>query len=522
LAQKCRGRHSSSTFSQLTCASERTVDSINNAPLCLSLLACYIEIDGEDDEGCVADDYEPSASRWSDLPDLLLEEIFARLSIKDRYYASLVCQNWYRAFYLKRVWENFLVEDDTLCRRKFNYYSGWQYVLDHMRTQNCFTRVGCYIKGLEFTPTHNFNNMYQFMTLLTFNIQQSRRPDCESEYCEVGKHITSLKYIFPCNMAMRETDDVKLFGTGGQLLKTLKCLLFELDKLKSLRLIDLMLERYEAKHLLDEVLESCNLVLKELCLVNITNTHCPIMHAGLFFNLNVLIISPQNLDDDVLQLLASTKLKHLHIFQNSYSPTTPAACSAKAWKALRKENPKIQVHLRIESSTNADMTFQPSAPVFSVTYRTPKSRITSERVIQIVDMYKFTLTTFGHELLPKYICPRAFDNRIDSLLVLMARQCPNLTSLTVREKASTSTLLLLAKSAINLRFFNVRRNAIVQKCDWPKNPDWTDEFYEWLRSSSRSYESTEREISQILGYNWNMLSDKSFKKIKIHLSGFSI
>lgn len=460
-------------------------------------------------------------SKWSDLPDLLLEEIFAYLTIRDRYYASLTCKPWHRAFYLHRVWSNFRVEDDTLCRRKFNYYSGWQYVLDHMRTQMCLTRVGRYIKGLEFVPTHNFNNMYQFMTQLVFNIQQSRRSSCEREYRGVGQHITSLKYVFPCNMAMRETDDVKLFGTGGQLLKTLKGLLFELNQLRRLKLVDLMLERYEAKHLLDEVLESCNMVLNHLCLINITNTHCPIMHTGLFFNLKVLIISPQNLDDDVLQLLSSTALKHLHIFQNSYSPTTPAVCSMKAWKQLRKENPTIKVHLRVEATGNSELAFQPGAPVYSVTYRSPKNRITSDKIIQIVDMYKLTLTTFGHELLPKYIFPRSFNNRIDSLLVLMARQCYNLTSLTIREKVSTATLLLLAKTAINLRFFNVRRNAVILKCDWPRNPDWTEEFYEWLQRSSRTYESTEQEITQILGYRWTMLCDKNFKKVRIHLSGFS-
>lgn len=460
-------------------------------------------------------------SRWCDLPDLLLERIFALISIKDRYFASLTCKNWHRAFYLRRVWSNFLVEDDTLCQRKFNYYSGWQYVLDHMRTQMCLSRIGRYIKGLEFVPKQNFNNMYQFMIQLTFSIQQSRRLDCEWEHRGVGQHITSFKYIFPCNMAMRETDDVKLFGTGGQLLKTLKELLFELNQLRSLKLVDLMLERYEAKHLLDEVLESCNMVLQDLCLINITNTHCPIMHTGLFFNLKVLIISPQNLDDDVLQLLSSTALRHLHIFQNTYSPTTPAACSQKAWKQLRKDNPKIKVHLRLESTANKDITFQPGAPVYSMTYRSSKNQITTDKIIQIVDMYKHTLTTFGHELLPKYHCPKSFNHRIDSLLVLMTRQCFNLTSLTIREKVSTATLLLLAKTAVNLRFFNVRKNAIVQRCDWPKNPDWSEEFYEWLKQSSRKYESTEQEISQILGYRWVMLCDKSFKKVRIHLSGFS-
>lgn len=158
-------------------------------------------------------------SRWCDLPDLLLEEIFAYLNIKERYYASLTCINWHRAFYLKRVWSNFVVEDDTLCQRKFNYYSGYQYVLDHMRTQQCLTRIGRNLKGLNFQPLHNFNNMYQFMEVLIFNIRKSRDSDCDITYNDVGKFITSFKYIFPCNMSSKKNDDVQLFGTGGQLLK---------------------------------------------------------------------------------------------------------------------------------------------------------------------------------------------------------------------------------------------------------------------------------------------------------------
>lgn len=237
------------------------------------------------------------------------------------------------------------MEDDTLCLQKFNYYSGWQPVLDCHRSQTCLSRVGRFIRGIEIVPTFNFNNISQFMTLLTFNLEQSRRERTDIQYYEIGKRIESFKYIFPCHMNVEEERDVKLYGTGGQLLKTLKALLFELNRLKRLKLIDLMLERYDAKHLLDEVLESCNFVLKHLVLVNVTKLHCPILHAGLFFNLQVLIISPQNLDDDVLQLLASTKLKHLHIFQNKYCPTTPAACSEKAWRSLRKDNPKIQVRL---------------------------------------------------------------------------------------------------------------------------------------------------------------------------------
>lgn len=82
-----------------------------------------------------------------------------------------------------------------------------------------------------------------------------------------------------------DPDGIKLFGTGGQLLAELKRLMGNIKCLKALRLIDLMLNRYEAKHLLDEVLESAELT--RLTLVNVTMTHCPIMHVGLFLNLRV-------------------------------------------------------------------------------------------------------------------------------------------------------------------------------------------------------------------------------------------
>lgn len=133
-------------------------------------------------------------------------------------------------------------------------------------------------------------------------------------------------------------------------------------------------------------------------------------------------------------------------------------------------------------------------------------------------MYKYTLTTYGHELLPEFSTPTSFDDRIDSLLLLMARQCPNITSLTIRETISTSTLLLLAKTAINLCELNVRRCAVIPKMDWPENQS----NQEWLHMSSRSCEETEREISKLLGCRWTMLSGEAFQKLKIYLPGFSV
>lgn len=89
----------------------------------LLFTAIYIDIDEDDID---KDDGSKEYSRWADLPDLLLENIFSYLSMREKYYASLVCKSWYRAFHLPYVWSQFVLEDSTLTRGRFNYYSGWQ------------------------------------------------------------------------------------------------------------------------------------------------------------------------------------------------------------------------------------------------------------------------------------------------------------------------------------------------------------------------------------------------------------
>lgn len=147
----------------------------------------------------------------------------------------------------------------------------------------------------------------------------------------------------------------------------------------------------------------------------------------------------------------------------------------------------------------------------------PHFQINSAVLLRIVDMYKTTLNSYGHEMLPRFICSKSFHSRADSLLLLMARQCPNITNLIVREKISTSTVILLAKAAQNLRTFYVRRNAVTIRCDWPWNPEWSKDFYRWLQVSSRSYELTEKEVSKILGRPWSMLSDKLFRQATVNV-----
>ncbi|KAL9918892.1 F-box only protein 39 [Glossina fuscipes fuscipes] len=479
--------------------------------------ACYIDIDADGDSDREDDD-KRVPSNWCNLPDLILEEIFTYLTPRERYYAGLACKQWYRAFYLPAVWNNFLVDDRTLTRQKYNYYSGWQYCLDHMRTQHCLARIGRHLRGLEFRPEVSFNNIYQFMTMLSWSMGKGMEKNGPNDLKGMGQRIRSLTYIFPCNMSQaNDPEGIKLFGTGGQMLKGLKDLLSKLRYLRVLKLVDFVLENYEAKHLLDEVLDACCTTMKVLNIVNVTTHHCPIIHVGLFINLQILTIAPQNIDDDILSLLGDTRLKHLHLLQNCYTASylTINHCSVRAWRTLKRDNPRLKIHLRLESLSDGELVIQPEAPVYSITYSAPKSMILPDTLIRMIDNYHNTLAIYGYEMLPRYCSPKAFHNRIDSLMLLICRQCFNLHTLLIREKVSTSTVLLLARTAQNLRHFYVRRFAVVLRCDWPRHPEWSDEFYAWLRRCSRSYESVECEVSQILGENWHFLSDQEYKELTV-------
>lgn len=85
----------------------------------------------------------------------------------------------------------------------------------------------------------------------------------------------------------------------------------------------------------------------------------------------VLIVSPQNIDDFILKILCDMRLRHLHIVQNENTPKTVLACSVAAWSSFRKQTINTTlVHLAFDmtfSRCYENLIIQPCAPVFSVT-----------------------------------------------------------------------------------------------------------------------------------------------------------
>lgn len=56
-------------------------------------------------------------------------------------------------------------------------------------------------------------------------------------------------------------------------------------------------------------------------------------------------------------------------------------------------------------------------------------QVKTDFVLRMVDHYKNKLSVYGHETLPRFTSPKPFHNRIDSLMLLIARQCFNLHTL---------------------------------------------------------------------------------------------
>lgn len=168
-----------------------------------------------------------------------------------------------------------------------------------------------------------------------------------------------------------------------------------------------------------------------------------------------------------------------------------------------------------------------------------------ENLNKVIELYSNQLLTFGYLDLPKFYQPSSFKERIDTSLVNLIQTCPKIETLVsffftykyvyciynlsfffmqmVREKISTCTLLLISYYGYSLRYLYIRRNAVILRCDWPRLNDWSEEFYQWLKKSSMSYEIVEKEIALSLGVEkWTMLNDCDYKRLspQLHTSYF--
>ena len=69
------------------------------------------------------------------------------------------------------------------------------------------------------------------------------------------------------------------------------------------------------------------------------------------------------------------RLRNLIIITNSYTECVATPVDYRVWKACRKVNPKLRVHLVTEGKHKKEITFQHRAPVKSIVYDTPYTQV---------------------------------------------------------------------------------------------------------------------------------------------------
>ncbi|CAG5130249.1 unnamed protein product [Candidula unifasciata] len=444
---------------------------------------------------------------WAYLPVILLEDVFTLLSPKERHQASMVCRQWYDLFYSPRVWETFILLERTLTKKRFNLYKGYQRELCPGKTQLCFRRVGSYFKRIVVTPITDYFNLYEFLRILAAFLQYQ-----EEHGLAAMPLLHTFDFTFAC--ASRGDGEVIVHGTGGQILEMIKQLLMRISNLKHLKLNQLLVDETDVPGLFDAMANCFSECLSSLEMLNVTKIPFGLTDLARFRNLVKLTVSPQHLNEEVLILLAGLNLLQLHLVQDAYTCDCEPV-SYEAWKLVREMAPWLRVYLEVCGHTRAHLLVQPRAPVYGVFLRTPYSKLTSDLVMSLVEYYSKTLHYFVQENLPRVHGPRGIDARCDSSLLFLVRRCPALHTLVIRERISTSTLILLANEGKNLRTLLVRRHALIKRCDWPQPGMWTKEFYARLRKCALDYDKCIDEVCKLLMRRWRPMTDKQFMRLKI-------
>ncbi|XP_021343751.1 uncharacterized protein LOC110443697 isoform X2 [Mizuhopecten yessoensis] len=438
---------------------------------------------------------------WAQLPDILLEDIFALLTPKARHQASRVCKSWYKTFYSPRVWETFIFEDGTLTKRRYNLFKGFTRELCPRKSQNCFNNVGSLFKKIIVSPILNFYNLLFLGVLSSFLSFYEEFPI---------PMLHTFQFTFACES--RGINGNLIYGTGGQILQELNTLIGCMKNLKTLSINQLLLAEEDVSGLFEAALKYNGESVRFLEIINCAKADTPIPQLARFDSLQRLTVSHQHVDDEVAVLLSGTGLSDLRLVQDQYTCATQPV-SADAWRIIKEIAPYLKVTLEVRGKCKNTLLLQPHAPVVSIVFDTPHSKISHGAAMDIVHFYRKTLEVFIQKGIPRVHGPRSFHERGDSSFVMLVKHCPKLKTLIINERISTATVLLLSHEGRSLKTFIVRTNAIIKRSDWPRDREWSEEFYTKLRTNARCYDRMSNEVAQKHEWKWRPLSDREFKQM---------
>ncbi len=195
------------------------------------------------------------------------------LSMRYRYYCSMVCKTWYGVFFSPRVWRTLRIEENSFTYKRFHLYKGYERQISHRRVQMYLALFGRHLRKLTIEPISDFFNLFEFLNVLC----------CFCEFFQDADPLPELyefEFSFLCETATAAGNIV--LGTGGKLFAEIRRLLSHLKYLDTLRIHNLLLDSQDAIGLLEDVTKNCRDSLTLLEVTNATKSRYPLSTSGCF------------------------------------------------------------------------------------------------------------------------------------------------------------------------------------------------------------------------------------------------
>lgn len=222
-----------------------------------------------------------------------------------------------------------------------------------------------------------------------------------------------------------------------------------------------------------------------------------------FTKLRQLIVKREQINKDILWSLVNKSLQEVTICQREELPLSEAQqFNDKFWIEVLQVNPNFKVVLVLSFIVVIKESFPSHMPLRSLVLDDLVNIVTKGIMDHLVDSYKNTLESFTYtnSLLDGF---ETGDSRLPAALVHMVRECPRLHSVHYGFPLSSTSVLLLA-STRKLKRLSVLAVEMSYEFDWPIQEGWDSEFVQWLKTGSQSEAQLEKQVSEIMGYEWKL------------------
>ena len=228
-----------------------------------------------------------------------------------------------------------------------------------------------------------------------------------------------------------------------------------------------------------------------------------------FTTLRALRVRRNELTEDVLLHLTRNNLQSLSLFQDDEIPMGEhAVYTPDTWVSVLQSKPNFKLTLILRNVVVLRSLFPANAPIRALVLVDLSASLTKGILDTITQYYHNTLEIFVYTKSCVIGCAEMEDRRLPMALTDLVQHCQHLHTLVYGFEISSTTTLLIAQRR-KLDNFAVLMDQISLEYDWTPRPEWTPQFVTWLRQSGSTMDALEREVSQLLGYEWKVITESN-------------